>query len=313
MSSTPTIEHHYQTPIWDSSRWAGFTPREGDIVVCTSYKAGTTWTQMISAVLVHQTADLPAPLPKLSRWLDMRLQPAEEVVAGFEAQGHRRVIKTHTPLDGIPYFENVSYVYCGRDPRDVFMSMLHHQSNIDMERIMGILVSRGVTVTPPPELPEDVNERFVFWLTHGVFPWEQDGAPYWSTLHHIESFWRYRHLPNIYFHHFADLKRDLEGQMRRLAAFLEIEVPEDKWPELVGAATFGHMKANADRVAPEADHRIWKSTEGFFNRGENDQWREALSKESQELYQKLTRERYDRDMLEWMERGALEVGLPADM
>jgi len=259
VSSTPTLDHRYETTMWDSGRWSGFTPRDGDIVVCTSYKAGTTWTQMLCAVLIHQTPTLPAPLAQLSRWLDMRLMPVDDVLAGFEAQGHRRVIKTHTPLDGIPYFENVSYVYCGRDPRDIFMSMQHHMSNIDMD---------------------------------------------------VQTFWRYRHLPNIHFHHFADLKKDLEGQMRRLAAFLEIEVDESKWPELVRAATFDQMKANADRIAPEADHRIWKSTESFFNKGENEQWRAALSKESLDLYHKLTRERYAPDMLEWMEDGSLLAGVP---
>jgi aryl sulfotransferase len=313
MSSTPSVEHRYETVMWDSDRWSGFTPRDGDIVVCTSYKAGTTWTQMLCAVLIHQTPTLPAPLAQLSRWMDMKLQPVDEILEGFEAQGFRRVIKTHTPLDGIPYFENVSYVYCGRDPRDVFMSMQHHMSNIDMERAAGMLAAQGLEVQQPPPLPDDVNERFAIWMTHGVFPWEHDGAPYWSTFNHVQTFWRYRRLPNFHFLHFADLKRDLEGEMRRLAAFLEIEIAEELWPELVRAATFDQMKANADRIAPEADHRIWKSTEAFFNKGENDQWREALSKKSQELYQKLSRERYDRDMLEWMERGSFEVGLPADM
>jgi len=311
VSSTPTLEHRYETPLWDSARWSGFIPRDGDIVVCTSYKAGTTWTQMLCAVLIHQTPRLPAPLAQLSRWLDMKITPVADVLAGFEAQGHRRVIKTHTPLDGIPYFENVSYVYCGRDPRDIFMSMQHHMSNIDMERVAGILASQGLEVAPPPgEIPTDINARFAFWLTHGTFPWEQDGAPYWSPLHHVQTFWRYRHLPNIHFHHFADLKKDLEGQMRRLAAFLEIEVEEGKWPELVRAATFDQMKANADRIAPEADHRIWKSTESFFNKGENEQWRAALSTQSIELYHQVTRQRYDPSMLEWMEDGALLAGVP---
>jgi aryl sulfotransferase len=305
MSSKPELKHHYDTRLWNSGRWSGYTPRDGDIIVCTSYKAGTTWTQMICAMLVHQTPKLPMRLAQLSRWMDMQLQPVHDVLAGFEAQEFRRIIKTHTPLDGLPYFENVSYVYCGRDPRDVFMSMQHHSSNLDMQRAAGLLMAQGIRVEPPPPMPEDLNERFTIWISQGVFPWEHDGAPYWSTLHHVRTFWEYRHLPNVHFHHFADLKQDLEGQMRRLATFLEIEVAEDKWPELVQAATFDHMKANAEQVAPEADHGIWKSTSGFFNKGENDQWRAALSKENQELYQRLTRERYDAEMLEWMENGSM--------
>src|SRR5947199_5816602 len=116
MGDTPRIDHRYQTVIFDSERWAHFIPRDGDIVVCTSYKAGTTWMQMICALLIHRTRDLPAPLALLSPWLDMRTTAIEEVLANLEAQQHRRVFKTHTPLDGAPFFENVTYLFCGRDP-----------------------------------------------------------------------------------------------------------------------------------------------------------------------------------------------------
>lgn len=312
VSSMPTLEHHYATPIWDSARWAGFKPRDGDIVVCTSYKAGTTWTQTICALLVHRTPKLPKPVAQLSRWMDMKIMPVEDVLAGFEAQSHRRIIKTHTPLDGIPYFENVSYVFCGRDPRDVFMSMQHHASNINFEVVFGMLAAQGRAgeLPPPAPPPEDLNERFEIWLTQSSFPWEQDGAPYWSVLSHTRSYWRYRHLPNIHFLHYADLKRDLEGEMKRVAAFLDIDVPEELWPQLVRAATFSEMKADAANFAPEADHGLWKDTAAFFNKGENEQWRSALSEKSQQRYEQLTRERYDHDMLAWMERGSLEAGRP---
>jgi len=49
----PSIEHEYRNLIFDSTRWDRFTPRDGDVVVCTSYKAGTTWTQMICGLLIH--------------------------------------------------------------------------------------------------------------------------------------------------------------------------------------------------------------------------------------------------------------------
>jgi aryl sulfotransferase len=146
----PSIEHLYKNLIFDSGRWSHFTPRDRDVVVCTSYKAGTTWTQMMCALLIHQAPELPAPLAEISPWLDMQLSPIQEVVANFEAQNGRRVIKTHTPLDGIPYFENVSYVYCARDPRDVFMSLQNHLANVDLERALGLIAAQGVEVGAPP-------------------------------------------------------------------------------------------------------------------------------------------------------------------
>src|SRR5687768_11314107 len=92
----------YRTVISDSARWDDFPFRADDIVISTPPKCGTTWTQMICALLIFRTPDLPAPLAKISPWLDMQLTDRDETVAALEAQTHRRFIKTHTPLDGLP-------------------------------------------------------------------------------------------------------------------------------------------------------------------------------------------------------------------
>src|SRR5580700_10944584 len=135
-ATLPERIHSYTTPIYESDRWEGFDHRPGDILVCTPPKCGTTWTQMICALLVHQTPELPLPLTRLSRWVERVAQPIEEVEAELGAQTFRRVVKTHTPLDGLPYFTDVSYVICGRDPRDAFLSMLDHFDNTSEETIV---------------------------------------------------------------------------------------------------------------------------------------------------------------------------------
>ena len=81
---------------------AGFPFRQGDIVISTRSKSGTTWMQMICALLIFQTPELPAPLGELSPWLDWLVTPPRQMFARLAAQTHRRVIKTHTPLDGVP-------------------------------------------------------------------------------------------------------------------------------------------------------------------------------------------------------------------
>lgn len=299
----PTRDHDYLTVFFDSRRWNDFERRAGDIVVCTSYKAGTTWTQMICALLVHKTPILPRPLAELSPWLDMNLAGIDAINANYGGQDHRRVIKTHTPLDGLPYDPDVTYIVCGRDPRDVFMSMQNHLDNHDMAQSAKILKARGLDLQAPAPMPTDVNERFRIWITQASFDWEQDGAPYWSHFRHAETFWRFRNLPNIHFTHYADLKADLEGEMRRIANVLDETITGSLWPELVEAATFASMKANADHTAPDTDHGTWKSNSRFFNKGTNEQWRGVLSEENLELYDRVKRERYDDDLVDWIERG----------
>ena len=121
VSALPERLHAYHTPVYDTDRWERFTHRPGDILVCTPPKCGTTWSQMICALLVHQTPELPLPLTRLSRWIERVTQPIEEVETELAAQSWRRVLKTHTPLDGLPYFADAAYVYCARDPRDAFL------------------------------------------------------------------------------------------------------------------------------------------------------------------------------------------------
>ena len=97
----------YRSIIADSARWDGFTFRPGDVVISTPPKCGTTWTQMLCALLIFDGPAFPAPLGDISLWLDMCIRPLAEVMAAYAAQTHRRFIKTHTPLDGLPLYADV--------------------------------------------------------------------------------------------------------------------------------------------------------------------------------------------------------------
>src|SRR5215207_10454651 len=107
--------NRYLTSLEDSARWDRFELRPDDIVISSPSKSGTTWMQMICALLIFQTPDLPAALTTVSPWLDMHLRPIADVTRALDAQQHRRFIKTHTPLDGLPQWPGVTYVVVGRD------------------------------------------------------------------------------------------------------------------------------------------------------------------------------------------------------
>jgi aryl sulfotransferase len=297
----PQRIHTYTTAGYDSARWDGFEPRRGDIIVATPVKSGTTWTQMICALLVHQTPDFPQPLTRLSRWLDRYTDPIDQLLAHFEAQPYRRIIKTHTPLDGLPYFEEASYVFCGRDPRDVFLSMCDHMKNLSAAAMADVVRRAGLAETPV--LPENPNDVFPMWLTTGEQPWMRDGFPFGSVLDLTRTYWEFRHLPNLIFLHYADLTARLDEEMRRLSAFLEIPVDERKWPRLVDAATFQSMKEKADDVAPAAHLGEWRNASDFFRMARMGQWREVLTAENQELYERITRERLEPELKHWLEHG----------
>jgi CTP-dependent riboflavin kinase len=288
----------YRSDDEDSARWEGFAFRHGDIVISTRSKSGTTWMQMICALLIFQTAELPEPLGRLSPWLDWTGTPRHEIFSRLAAQDHRRLIKTHTPLDGIPVDRRATYIVVARHPLDMAVSLYHQGDNIDRERLRR-LTGRPRPVAPPPPRPP-LHQWLVDWIDEDAGPTEHlDSLP--GVLGHVSGAWRRRQEPNIVLVHYDDLAGDLEGQMRGLAALLGITVPEATWPGLVAAARFEEMRAAAVRVAPDpAD--ILKDRSLFFRRGTSGAGREVLSPAELAHYRARVEEMAPADVVAWLHR-----------
>ncbi len=270
----------YHTFITDSARWDAFEFRPDDIVISTPVKSGTTWAQMICALLIFQKPDFGPSLGHVSPWLDMLTRTRAEVFGDLDAQQHRRFIKTHTPLDGLPFDERVTYVCVGRDPRDVALSWQNHRANQDRSAMLAarqtVVGSEGLVPSQADEVVRGGTRQWFWeWIDDPTSPHEV-ASSLWLTLHHLRTFWSVRELPNVVMLHYDDLKADLEGQMRALSNRLGIQVREEHWPLLAEAATLRNMRANADRVAPNADLAIWHDNEKFFNRGHSGQWKDFL-------------------------------------
>jgi hypothetical protein len=302
----------YRNLLIDSARWEGFELRDDDIVLSTPAKCGTTWLQMILALLILQDPALPAPLTHLSPWIDVQTEPLADVRAALAAQTHRRFIKSHTPLDGLPRRDGVTYITVGRDPRDVALSWDHHVDNMNLERIFTARVDavgaddleevlgRG---GPPPRL-DDVRDRFWAWVDDDQ-PVDENLMSLRGTLHHLATFWDRRDDPNVVVLHYADLQADLDGSMRSLAARLAIDVDETRWDSLVDAATFDHMRVRADELAPQVKiDGFWHDTSAFFHKGASGQWRELLADDDDlARYEARVTALAPADLVEWVHRG----------
>jgi aryl sulfotransferase len=292
----PATPHRYRSSEEDSGRWDGFPFRDGDIVISTRSKSGTTWVQMICALLVFQTPEPPAPLSTLSPWLDWLVAPRDEVFATLAAQEHRRFIKTHTPLDGIPLRPKVTYVVVARDPLDMAVSLYHQAANLDRERIAeltgGPLVRR--------RSPRPVEQWLESWVEADPDPREElDSLP--GVMWHLTDAWRRRRDGNVVLLHYDDLRRDLPGQMRRLAARLGIAVSDEVWPRLVEAATFERMKARADLLVPDPAS-VLKNRQAFFRQGSSGSGRALLTPDQAAGYDARAARLAPADLLAWLHR-----------
>lgn len=300
---------HYKGFIDDSARWDRIELRDGDIVINTPAKCGTTWMQQCVSLLVFQEPRPPRPMAEVSPWVDMLTWPIDELVAALDAQTHRRFLKTHTPLDGVPWDSRLTYVCVGRDPRDVMVSWQNHMANIDFQALilarMNAVGNDDLTMddmpTPPPD---DPVERFWHWVDD-TNP-EADRQPGLAgVLGHLLTFWERRDEPNVALFHYSDLKADLPGQLRRLADVLHIDVPEARWDELVEAASFSSMKQNADHLAPDTTHGIWQDTSQFFDRGTSGRWRDLVGDDDLGRYDDRVAALVPPDLAQWAHHGWL--------
>jgi aryl sulfotransferase len=290
----------YQNLFMDNARWDKVELREGDIIVSTPAKCGTTWTQIICGLLVFGRPELPRPLDELSIWVESTFRSDEDTVALLAEQGHRRFMKSHTPLDGLPRDERVTYIGIGRDPRDVGISIDNHMANMDMERAMRLRANAlgagtgdlGAAMEPPAPTQ---YERFWNWVET-----DDDLIGLGAMLRHVEGFLQRREESNIVLLHFDDLKSDLDGQMRALAAALGIAVDEEVWPELVRAATFDEVRGRAATLAPE--NTLWKDRAAFFNKGTSGQWKDLLDEADLERYRARIAELTTPETAAWLHR-----------
>src|SRR3954462_7860016 len=84
----------------DSTVWNDFQFREGDIIISTYAKSGTTWMQQNIAQLLF-SGDPALATQAMSPWIDFRVPPKEVKLPAVEAQTHRRFVKTHLPVEAL--------------------------------------------------------------------------------------------------------------------------------------------------------------------------------------------------------------------
>lgn len=303
----PVLTKHYHSHHLNSDGWDAVKYREGDIVIGTCIKAGTTWTQTIVANLLTG-----GDLEKLgvnesngvgildsSPWIDNRILALPVRDAGLaESLPSRRTLKTHLPLDGIPYSPDVKYIYVARDMRDVAWSCWNHWNAYTdlMRHLLNDMPGRV-----GPEIPHPGN-----WTVKEFFDLmiddEADWYPvYWSCYHNLATWWQYKHLPNVLLVHYEEMKQNKEQTLRKFADFLEIELAEENLPRMLSQIDFKWMKDHEVQVLGGAAGLFEKSR--FINKGQKDYWKDELSAREVELYEEYSVKRLGREAAEWMMTG----------
>ena len=216
--------------------------RDGDIVVSVAPKSGTTWTMNI----VHQLrtggdpsfVDIYAEVP----WLEIVPRPdaaRDDLVAAFDAmpRDRRRAFKSHSAPPALPYQSpgagpDVRYIVVARNPDEALASMrpflaAHSDAWYDLWQ-----VPREGIVGP------DFEGFFAAIGSHALVP---------MIFGFLAAWWPLRNEPNVLLVHYADLKREPEANIRRIADFVGFDVAEENWPAVLEYTSFAWMKANENK------------------------------------------------------------------
>ena len=282
--------HHFDSTIWNDFRF-----RDDDIIIATYGKAGTSWTQQMIGQMMFG-GDPELAVAEMSPWLDLRVPPKQVKLPEVEAQTHRRFMKTHLPVDALVFSPQAKYIYIGRDGRDVVWSLYNHHANAN-DLWYDALNNTPGRVGPPIERPpEDIRQYWHDWM-------DKDGFPFWSFWENVRSWWAVRDLPNVMMVHFADLKRDMPGEMRKIAAFLDIEIDESRWDTIVEYCSFDWMKANATKSVPLGGAFWDAGAEVFINKGVNGRWKDTLTAEDNARYEAMARSELGEACAQWLQTG----------
>lgn len=211
----------------------------------------------VAAMLLHGGTELPEPPCNLSPWLGYSPIPLDEILKAYESQKGRRLIKTHTPLDGLPLVEGVHAISVLRNPLGAMRSTRRHVWNMasppkgdpclaDEEDV----IARGPDLPFAPTNVGDVSLELLvlhLWIARDV----RAGKDH-----------------SVSIVHYSDMKQDLKSVVSRLAATLQVHAEQEFLDELVQAASISSMRARAEQFAPLANAKHFSSSEKFFASGE---------------------------------------------
>jgi hypothetical protein len=198
-----------------------YQPTARDVFACVYFKSGTNWLMQIVTQVVHRGAGDFEHIHDIVPWPDSP-DPRYTVALSDEAAWRNsptglRAIKTHLDIARIPYSGEAHYICVVRDPKDTCVSGYH------------FLRAEGMG----PMTPSVPN--FVEFFLSPHFPFTP-----WPVF--VDGYWRLRDRNNMLFLTYEEMKRDLAGTVRKIAAFLKVDLSENEVDAVVRQSSFNHMK-----------------------------------------------------------------------
>lgn len=107
-------------------------------------------------------------------------------------------------------------------------------------------------------------------------------------------------MPNVMLLHYAELKRDMPAQIRRIAEFLEITIDESKWLDILEHCSFDYMKKHAAKSAPLGGVFWEGGAQTFIHKGTNGRWKDILTEADIARYEATALQNLGSECANWL-------------
>ena len=101
----------------------------------------------------------------------------------------------------------------------------------------------------------------------------------------------------------SNLKKDMPKEIIRIAEFLDIQINEEKWHDILHHCSFDYMKTNATPSVPLGGAFWDGGAEQFIYKGVNGRWRESLNSSEINKYDNLALKELGKKCATWLTTG----------
>jgi aryl sulfotransferase len=254
-------------------------PNAPAVFVLTAPRSGTTLTSYM-VKLIHD-GDAPSarydgsgPFKTHNErvpWVDgpfFAREELERLIGLARGAGLQLIYKTHLEPHAIPQIDGARVIVVGRPPADVAVSLWDYFTGI---KEFGFAIHdeaakrhgwNGGSFPRPASYPSK-DEFFRQWV-------QRHGFPFVNLVEIYRQAWSLRGRNDVLLLHYNEIIGNPEGAVRRIAAFVGVELSPARVSEIVALCSFDEMRSQKETIAPNAkrfdtDHHLNQGVAGRGN------------------------------------------------
>lgn len=202
-----------------------FQAKDGDLLIVTYPKSGTTWMSEIVDLMLHNgdvTKTQRGAIYDRVPFLEFAVPDMPSGTETLDARASPRVIKSHLPVHLLPssfWEKKCKIIYVARNPKDVLVSYYHFY--------------RMAIVHPDPGTFEEYLQMFIEGKV-AFGPWSD----------HVKGWWKIRQEKNVLYLFYEDMLEEPKRELRKVMKFIGKDLPEDVLEKIHQRTNFQAMKEN---------------------------------------------------------------------